>query len=154
MHGSGSGLRRTVALVLVAAAAAATAPDAGATTVSFGPDSSGVFRLTIADAQGVSDNVLVQEEESSFLVFDQASTPTLTEATGCRREPNPRIFRCGEGAVSSIILLLQVDSFLGAGMTATSPPRTTSRPSTAALAPTRSTRGVAVERPTATTART
>lgn len=115
MHGSGSGLSRTVALVLVAAAAAATAPGAYATTVSFGPDSTGVYRLTIADAQGVSDNVLVQEEETSFLVIDQALFPTLTEATGCRRERTPTNFRCGEGEVPSIIQLLRPDAFLGGG---------------------------------------
>lgn len=103
----------TLALAVVACAAAA--PGAQATTVSFGADAGGVFRLTIADAQGVSDDVLVQEEASSFLVIDRAQTPTLTEATGCRRERAPATFRCAEGHAASIITLLHVDAFLGGG---------------------------------------
>ena len=82
MHRLGTGLRRMVAVAVVAVGGAATAPAAQATTVSFGPDSSGVFRLTIADAQGVNDNLLVQSGDTAIFVIDQASPATLTEATG------------------------------------------------------------------------
>ena len=115
MHRLGAGLCRMVAVALVAVAAAANLPPAAhATTVSFGPDASGVFRLTIADAQGVNDNVLVHRGETAIFVTDQAATPTLTEATGCSRE-RTTIFRCAQGSVESILLLLRVDAFLGGG---------------------------------------
>lgn len=114
MHRSGRGLRRTLTLALVAVTGAAMAPAAQATTVSFGPGADNTFRLTIADPQGVADNVLVQRGETAIFVIDRAPLPTLTAATGCTKE-RLTIFRCAEGATGGTLSSLDVDAFLGGG---------------------------------------
>ncbi len=112
MHRSGRGLRRTLTLALVAVTGAAMAPAAQATTVSFGPGAN-TFRLTIADAQGVADNILVQRGETAIFVIDRAPLPTLTAATGCTKAR--LTIRCAEGFTSGTLVRLDVDAFLGGG---------------------------------------
>ena len=97
---------------------ALSAPPAAATSITFGPrDSvSDEFLLTVADADGINDAVMITRATAFFRVEAVGSPPSaVVPAAGCQTAPDGRGWACGNGRTESELQRTEVRAFLGGG---------------------------------------